>query len=78
MKMSVNLKSTDLEEALSPVTSFPTLRLFLSVLTEENLELHQVRDKTGRFYRGREQDILMEWPEVFDNGLRLDTSANEG
>lgn len=61
------IKGMDYEERFAPVISFPTLRLFLSLVAKEDLELHQMDMKTAFLYGELDEDIFMEQPKGFED-----------
>lgn len=61
------VNGTDYEKTFAPVVSFSTLRLFLSNVPQEDLELHQMNVKTAYSYEDLEETVYMEQPKGFEN-----------
>ena len=55
----------DYEETLSPVVRFTSIRLLLAIVTNLNLELHQMDVKTAFLNGELDEEIYMEQPVGF-------------
>ena len=61
-------KGVDYGETYSPVVRFESVRMFLSIVAAENLELVQFDVKTAFLHGDLDEDIYMEQPEFFNDG----------
>lgn len=55
-------------EVFSPVVKHVTIRILLSMVVHQNLELEQLDVKTAFLHRNLEERILMEQPEGYKKG----------
>lgn len=60
--MVSNKKRPEFEVKFAPVISFSTLKLFVSLVAKEDVELDQMDVKTSFLYGDLEQNIFMERP----------------
>ena len=61
-------QGVDFEETFSPVVRYESVRMFLSIVAAENLDLIQFDVKTAFLHGDLEEQIFMEQPEQFEDG----------
>lgn len=73
------MRGPDFDKKFALAISFPTLRVFLSLVAEEDLDLHQMGVKTAFLYRDLEQDVFMGQHKSFrvENNHEFDCKLNK-
>ena len=61
----------DYDETFAPVAKFQSIRLILALASMHNLELHQMDVKTAFLYGLLDEQVFMEQPEGFGQGINM-------
>ena len=71
-------KGIDYHETYSPVVRYESVRIFLSIVAAEDLELSQFDVKTAFLHGDLDEEIFMAQPELFSDGSQQVCRLNKG